>query len=259
MLQILLKSMALTTGIVIFGHVVSFGVRTSLGQNYDAFSILVNTVITAFTAFPFAVFIFRQEARMRALYDRLREAHETLAQEATRDDLTGLLSRVPFFDEMAAARANRRRGALLIVDADHFKSINDRYGHLVGDRALTLLSASIASAVRERDVVGRIGGEEFAIYLPQTGLDDAVDIAERIRSSVGAIRFDPTPGTPHPLTVSIGVAKADHSRSRSVLFAAADACLYEAKKRGRDRVVCEDAEPLADNVTFLRDRRAKLS
>lgn len=257
MLRVLLKSALLTLGIVAFSHVVSLVVRTVLGLGYDGYSLALNTAVPMIAAFPFAVFICHQEARIRDLYARLKTAHETLTREATRDDLTGLLTRVPFFDEMAAARTNKRRGALLIVDADHFKGINDRYGHLVGDRALMLLASSVACAVRERDVVGRIGGEEFAVYLPQTELADAMDIAERIRSSVGAIQFEPVPGAAHPLSVSIGIARADHTRSRSVLFAEADARLYEAKQKGRDRVVCEDIEPPSAKVTFLHDRRAR--
>jgi len=130
--------------------------------------------------------------------------------------------------------------AVLVLDLDHFKSVNDRHGHEVGDRLLKAFADVSEDNVRPSDQLFRMGGEEFCFVLPETSLRDAVDVAERIRQAVAASPVD-TPHGPATATVSIGIAATQFAVDVEVLLAAADAAVYEAKARGRNRVVV--AEP----------------
>jgi diguanylate cyclase len=126
-------------------------------------------------------------------------------------------------------------GALLVVDADYFKGINDRYGHSNGDVALKLIAERLKEEVRANDLVGRIGGEEFGVFLPRVDAASALEIAERIRRAVAHSAFAPS-GVPAPISVSIGAAVFHGPISYERLFATADSLLYEAKYLGRNRV-----------------------
>jgi diguanylate cyclase len=124
-------------------------------------------------------------------------------------------------------------GALLVIDADHFKMVNDYFGHDCGDEALQLMARTIKASVRDGDLVGRIGGEEFGVFLKEASLDNATMTAERIRRSVATASFTPD-GTDHQLSVSIGGAHFDSRISFTDLFRIADQRLYEAKQSGRN-------------------------
>jgi diguanylate cyclase (GGDEF)-like protein len=129
---------------------------------------------------------------------------------------------------------------LLFVDADDFKSVIDRFGHEAGDDALQLIASAIRQAVRSTDLVGRLGGEEFGVFLTDSDTATADHVAERIRRSVSAIAFAPG-GTPCPLSVSIGGATFVTHAPFGDLYRLADQHLYEAKKTGRDRVAMMQA------------------
>ncbi len=137
---------------------------------------------------------------------------------------------------LAESRRHRRKLALLLVDADHFKRINDTWGHAVGDEALQALVRVLGAHVRTEDLIGRLGGEEFVVLMPGTGEEAGAACAERLRAAVEATRFRFTPG-PVSLEVSIGVAEADAGEDFHALIRRADRALYEAKHRGRNRVV----------------------
>jgi diguanylate cyclase (GGDEF)-like protein len=158
---------------------------------------------------------------------------------ARTDALTACLNRAAFTTKveamLAKARREDRHGALLVIDADNFKSINDRFGHDRGDEALTLIARSIRAIMRPGDLVGRIGGEEFAVYLPNTDIKSAMIIAERIRRAVSLAIFTPA-GLVRPLTVSLGGAVFETAPDFSELFRAADQNLYAAKQSGRNRI-----------------------
>ena len=155
------------------------------------------------------------------------------------DSLTGLVNRRAFFERTATARmlASRQQHpiSLLMLDIDHFKSINDRYGHAVGDQALCVFAEAAQGALREPDILGRLGGEEFAVALPGTDLAGAVQAAERVRAAVKAAHL-PGAHAEHVFTVSIGVVLIDADEHINAALARADRALYAAKNTGRDRV-----------------------
>jgi len=124
----------------------------------------------------------------------------------------------------------------LLVDVDHFKRVNDSHGHLIGDEVLRTLAAELRQQVRESDVVGRFGGEEFTVLLPRTDAAGAYGIAERLRTSAGRLSVAPADARIN-VTVSIGVAVlGQHGKDLFELLAAADVALYRAKDAGRDQV-----------------------
>jgi diguanylate cyclase len=174
---------------------------------------------------------------------KLRElaiAHHELTIVASQDSLTTCLNRGAFITLVDAYLAQVNVAAeptcsgLLMVDADHFKSINDRFGHSAGDNALRLLANGIKGVLRAADLIGRVGGEEFAVFLPVTQLVDAERVGERIMSAVNNLNFSPA-GRPEMLSVSIGGAVFRGPVSFAELFSTADARLYDAKRRGRNR------------------------
>jgi len=172
-----------------------------------------------------------------------KEMEHRLRELATTDDLTGALNRRAFFAAVAqeADRAARYGGkmSLVMIDLDHFKQINDRYGHAAGDRALSLAVQAMQDGLRDIDALGRLGGEEFAVLLPQTSLTGALEVAERLRRSIAsvAVPVDPPPST-IGLTASLGVADQMEGESGpDRILLRADAALYRAKNEGRDRVV----------------------
>jgi diguanylate cyclase (GGDEF)-like protein len=177
------------------------------------------------------------DAMNRTLRDRNRELHEI----SITDSLTGLYNRKHSMEvltkEVARAERYQRPLALLMIDVDHFKRYNDTCGHLAGDEVLRKIATIFRRCTRESDCVGRYGGEEFLIILPETVGDDAGRIAERIRSHLAEEDF---PFGPQMLkiTISGGIASFPRNgRSPESLLKSADAALYEAKNRGRNRVV----------------------
>jgi diguanylate cyclase (GGDEF)-like protein len=166
--------------------------------------------------------------------------HQQLAAAARTDPKTGLLNATAWQREADAevARAQRTNSplALLLVDVDHFKRVNDSHGHLIGDEVLRALATELRQQVRESDVVGRFGGEEFTVLLPGTDADGAESIAERLRTSAANLNISAADARIN-VTVSIGVAVlGQHGNDLFELLAAADVALYRAKDAGRDQV-----------------------
>lgn len=175
---------------------------------------------------------------------------EELSEMATRDPLTGLLNRREMTrlldEEMARAKRYGRALSLLWIDFDHFKRINDEHGHAAGDSVLKATSTLLAGSVRSVDVIGRFGGEEFVILLPEMDRVEARDTAERLRSLVSETPQPLGDGRTVPLTISIGVSVFPENGTDShALCAAADRAMYQAKSSGRDRVVLA---PLAEEA-----------
>jgi diguanylate cyclase (GGDEF)-like protein len=171
--------------------------------------------------------------------------HSQLKAQARTDPKTGVLNVGAWQGEaeLAIVRARRRRQplAMLLADVDHFKDVNDTYGHLTGDAMLRTLAAEMRQQVRESDLVGRFGGEEFAILLDGTTAEEACRVAERIRRGTAVVKVL-TKDTIVGVTISIGVAVLGvHGADLSELLDAADRALYRAKRTGRNRVCL--AEP----------------
>jgi diguanylate cyclase (GGDEF)-like protein/PAS domain S-box-containing protein len=168
---------------------------------------------------------------------------EELRRLAYVDGLTGLKNR-RYFDahlsEVLASAASHRGTypvALLLIDVDHFKAYNDKYGHPAGDECLKQVGACIASAVRESDVVARYGGEEFAVVLGDAGLSEGLEVGERIRHEVEALAIPHAASSTGFLTLSIGVTHADrHADDARRLLETADMALYQAKEAGRNQI-----------------------
>ncbi len=178
--------------------------------------------------------------RILTLHEELVAAKEALRFQAMRDALTGTYNRAAALrrleEELDRARRDHKPLSLLMMDIDHFKKINDTYGHLVGDAVLKETVRRMQSVVRSYDVVGRFGGEEFLVILPSADEKIAVQVAERIRAAVSAhpVTDDAVSVT---LTLSAGVATAESASSGvDALIQSADVALYEAKRTGRNRV-----------------------
>jgi len=180
-------------------------------------------------------------ANHRRTAAQLRRTARDLEELATTDGLTGCANHRAFQEhlrrQVSTAHRDGRDLSLLLVDLDHFKKINDTYGHPVGDEVLRAVGARLRGSLRSGDLVGRIGGEEFAVLLPDTPLDVALQVAERGREIIGAI------DEPVALTASVGVSSLPLLAANAEdLLSAADRGLYRAKNSGRDRVVVADRD-----------------
>ncbi len=204
------------------------------------FAILFDIMVPVGLAGPM-LFLLLHKMRLLAI------AHREMSIIATTDSLTEVLNRGAFkmmvdaFLRQATEHKTHAVGAFLIVDADHFKSINDRFGHQGGDEALKIIAQTIHKSLRQGDIVGRIGGEEFGVFLPKAGFDQATTVAERIRQQISAAEFPPDERT-NQLSVSVGGVAFRGDTAYDELFRRADKCLYSAKSRGRNMVIFE---PLA--------------
>ena len=198
--------------------------------------------------------VFPVEARVRTMQFRgadalvlaVRDITEHKAMEArlrhlaSTDPLTGIANRRHFMEQGRAEFSRSGRYgyplSVMMLDVDHFKRINDTFGHDVGDQALKALTETIGHALRGSDLLGRLGGEEFALLLPSTPLTGAHILAERIRGEVEMMRLA-TPSGELAFTISIGVCEFDEDKGFDVLLNRADKALYTAKHGGRNRVV----------------------
>lgn len=163
-----------------------------------------------------------------------------LRRLATQDSLTGILSRRAFKDEagrlFGLARRHSQPLSCIVFDIDKFKSINDAFGHAAGDRVLHEAARTCQTGLRQTDLIGRLGGEEFAVLLPHTAREAALEVAEKVRAAIGQLRFDDVPI--EKVTASFGIAGLDKSvTDLDALIKHADEAMYEAKSGGRDRCV----------------------
>jgi two-component system, cell cycle response regulator len=187
--------------------------------------------------------------RLKREHDNLRmsaeEAHQRaeVAQEQSMvDGLTGLYNRHgmqrALLSEYSMAQRHHRALSCLMIDLDHFKSINDRYGHIIGDATLKQLASILLQNLRRSDVICRYGGEEFLILLPETDIKGASIIAEKIHAVIASQLFGEGE-TRFPVTLSIGISQFREEESGDEMIARADAALYQAKKMGRNRTECD--------------------
>ncbi|MDP3678049.1 MAG: diguanylate cyclase, partial [Methylotenera sp.] len=177
-----------------------------------------------------------------ALADQLRSIQlewKLAEQLAARDPLTGLNNRRSFLEKAqpiwSTAQRSERDLSVIILDIDHFKSINDRYGHAAGDAALVAIGKVLVDSARDGDIVARWGGEEFLLLLPETRLEAALIMAERLRTAISEIRL-PSRDTEIVFTASFGVAHIAKHETLDALISEADNYLYQSKEKGRDSI-----------------------
>lgn len=192
---------------------------------------------------PFVLTVF---ALVASMVKRWQERERQIKQLSEKDPLTSLWNRRYLFEQMERelARAKREQSALsfVMLDLDHFKQINDIYGHQIGDEALVLVGRVLLESVRRSDIVGRYGGEEFAIMLPNTSAEKAREVAERCRQSIEKQSLSTAQGT-LTLSASLGLVSLNVNPQTEVdnLIHFADEALYRAKTSGRNRVVESEA------------------
>ncbi len=192
------------------------------------------------------------------LYRSLSDTHRRLVETSARDGLTGVFNRA-YFDErfareFSSACASGERLCVLLIDVDHFKPYNDTFGHLAGDECLKRVASALTSALRRQsDFVARYGGEEFVVVLPACGPAAGLRVAQSLRNAVEKLANRSASPSGAPVTVSIGLACTlpDQPESATALLGLADAALYRAKARGRNRVV--DAPEVAARATALKN------
>jgi two-component system cell cycle response regulator len=201
----------------------------------------------------------RAGVRIVALQKALLDTNRRLEELSMTDGLTRVGNRRAFDERLDSAYEHARRYerplSLVLVDLDHFKSINDAHGHDVGDHVLRAVADVLADSSRHSDFVARIGGEEFAVLLPETPLFEAMQFGEKLRCSIAV-----APIAAGPVTISVGIANMPHSRvtTRGELFHAADQALYRAKANGRNRVEIERRRELRESRTrWLSPAQAK--
>ncbi len=169
---------------------------------------------------------------------------EKLLKQSRIDYLTNLYNRFYFLElfehHLAIWKRSKQPVSLLIIDVDNFKLVNDRYGHIAGDKVLQDISSQLSSSTREYDVCARIGGEEFAVLLPDTKLKEAVSIADKLRNKISH-HSTAVDNYPIKLSVTIGVSSlADERPDWTSMYSAADAAMYQGKSSGRNTVVSVD-------------------
>ena len=189
----------------------------------------------------------RLNARLRQEQQALGEANRRLEQLAHFDNLTGVWNRYRVEEaidvELGAAERYGRAFALLLFDVDHFKRINDRFGHEMGDHVLKVLSQGVSQSLRSCDHLGRWGGEEFVVLATETGREAALGLAERLRRLIASLVIE---GLSQTITASIGVALWHPGDSRKTLVNRADQAMYRAKSKGRDRVCLAHSDEAGD-------------
>lgn len=212
--------------------------RQGLHEDFGRFSALLATMWGIFVLLLWAShrMICRLVKNMGSLQ---REMH----WQASHDDLTGALNRRGFFEKTAQLNPQYKNYTLVQIDLDHFKRVNDRYGHQVGDEVLQHAAKCIQAAIRSRDILGRLGGEEFCVYLPDTHLDAGNAVAQRIKKHLEFSPLTLSNGTNLAITASLGLAAhAEHADyTLDQIQSLADSRLYRAKQRGRNQV-CADGE-----------------
>ncbi|SEO68882.1 GGDEF domain-containing protein [Pseudomonas sp. Snoq117.2] len=176
----------------------------------------------------------RAEREMNALNQQLQTLSQQLEYRATHDALTGMLNRGAVIDQ--AGRALRQQGgAMIVLDIDHFKRINDEFGHPAGDRVIQAIARCLQELVQAPAIVGRVGGEEFTVLLPTLARDEALAMTERLRQRIAQEATGPA-----PVTASFGLSLNPPGTEFELAYGLADAALYRAKRGGRNQVVLAD-------------------
>jgi len=223
----------LVTGLTMVGFLVG---NQHLDQPYSS-----NAVATGFLAMVYMGVSFHAYVdRSMSYFKRMRNYNEQLQDLASHDPLTRVFNAGAYYracdQQIYANQRSNQPSAVLFIDLDHFKSINDTFGHAVGDDVLRAVAQSLQSNVRRSDILGRIGGEEFSVFLPNTDVKGAELLAETLRTAIESIQIE-VDGVRLKITASIGVAgKRFDQQTMQAIQQHADQAMYEAKRGGRNRV-----------------------
>ncbi len=230
--QIAFQTIAFTSIAVFVSLLGAHFILSTFSGGLDRTGLVATVTLPLVLGGPTTFYLSLKNAQLRAAYRRLEAA-------AARDSLTGCLNHGAFVAQanefLQGSDPGETRGALLVVDADFFKSVNDRFGHHIGDAALRQIASRVQGAVRKQDLVGRIGGEEFGVLLPGATRTMAETIAENIRRAVQTIEFV-VENNSFSLSVSVGGAVFEQRVDYGELFRSADKSLYRVKNSGRNNV-----------------------
>lgn len=247
-MSILFKAFLVGTGALLLSVVMITTTVTLTGDTFQP-TMFINSVLGSYLiGSPVSYYLMKQSERIsialaeaERLHDELEAAHAKLQHRARMDVMTGMLNRDAFFKAVDEAKENSpdETSSILIADIDHFKQINDNWGHLEGDKAIIKVANAIKEVVGEEGLVGRIGGEEFAVFLNGKSQSEASELADHIVERTRELVFYPAETFRQPLSLSIGGAMAKNDGVTTDLIRRADRTLYRAKDTGRNRVVFE--------------------
>jgi diguanylate cyclase (GGDEF)-like protein len=221
------------TGLTLVGFLM---INPQLEQPYSLSALATAVLAMLYLGVAFHAYVDRS----MSYFKRMRDYNNQLQDMASHDPLTRVLNAGAYYracdQQIHASQRANQSFAVLFIDLDHFKSINDTYGHAVGDDVLRAVAQTLQSAVRRSDIVGRIGGEEFSVFLPNTQVQGAQQLAETLRLAIESIHME-VDGVRLKITASIGVAaKRYEQETMQAIQQHADQAMYEAKRGGRNRV-----------------------
>ncbi|WP_214474315.1 GGDEF domain-containing protein [Mesorhizobium sp. dw_380] len=237
------RSLVVTTIAVVATFGLSFTARLALKMPIDWLSWVECTLIPILIGMPVSAYIFAQSETIQDTCDKLekshaalKEAHDRLTFVTSHDPMTGLLSRGGFMARVDRSRDEGECDTLLLIDPDHFSSVNDRLGHAKGDEVLVRIAKALVYTTRPGDAVGRLGGEEFGVLLHGVRKEQAGTVAENIRRLIEALPRVKGQKDDVKVTVSIGGTEIHRNADTQDVLRTAGRCLFEAKQRGRNRV-----------------------
>ncbi len=230
----------LVTGLTLVGFLM---INPQLEQPYSPSAVATGVLAMLYLGVAFHAYVDRS----MSYFKRMRDYNNQLQDMASHDPLTRVLNAGAYYracdQQIHVSQRANQSFAVLFIDLDYFKSINDTYGHAVGDDVLRAVAQTLQSAVRRSDIVGRIGGEEFSVFLPNTHVQGAQQLAEALRLAIESIHID-VDGVRLKITASIGVAaKRYEQETMQVIQQHADQAMYEAKRGGRNRVSTFGGDP----------------
>ena len=231
---------------IVFSNILVFFLENYIFPPWTWDDIISASIVAGIASFIVSLFIFWQNLKICRIKDSLEELNSELVstqseleKQAITDSLTGLFNRRLLFQVMQREILRYERYkhpfCVMLLDLDHFKKVNDTFGHSVGDDALRAFSAVLKEVARQQDVVARTGGEEFCILLPEINQKEASQAAERIRKLTARTPLDISEYSV-PLTVSIGISEIKANENADGIYQRADMALYKAKSSGRNRV-----------------------
>ncbi len=229
--------MAATAGSLAATLAICFLFVPLMGGQMAGAGLIMTIVCPVAVGFPASLSHFYQAEKLRQANLALEDAYRQLHEQSQRDALTGVLNRTAFMAELQDRSDAGATGGLLFIDLDHFKTINDSFGHATGDRALARMGALLAQHAGERDLVGRLGGEEFGVFLHGVCANDMVARSQQLREAVQRLDLRAENGMPVTMGASIGACHCLPGFAPSTALATADGNLYRAKSIGRNTVV----------------------